>query len=91
MRRRCVRRRASSDGGTRSGRAKEEIGYGRPPKATQFQKGRSRNPRGRPKGSRREIPYDGSTRADGPDPRRRRRATRHRGGGLPASSGKKGT
>ena len=29
-----------------------EVGYGRPPKATQFKPGRSGNPRGRPKGSR---------------------------------------
>lgn len=29
-----------------------EVGYGRPPKATQFQKGRSGNQRGRPKGKR---------------------------------------
>ena len=28
------------------------VGYGRPPKATQFAAGKSGNPRGRPKGSR---------------------------------------
>jgi hypothetical protein len=28
------------------------VGYGRPPKATQFKPGKSGNPRGRPKGSR---------------------------------------
>jgi hypothetical protein len=36
----------------------EEVGYGRPPKATRFQKGRSGNPRGRPRNRRRDIPYD---------------------------------
>jgi len=30
----------------------EGVGYGRPPKATQFKKGESGNPKGRPKGSR---------------------------------------
>jgi hypothetical protein len=33
-------------------------GYGRPPQATRFKKGQSGNPRGRPRGRRREIPHD---------------------------------
>lgn len=36
----------------------EAIGYKRPPRSTRFQKGRSGNPRGRPRNRRREIPYD---------------------------------
>jgi hypothetical protein len=32
--------------------ADDTVGYGRPPKATQFKKGKSGNPKGRPKGSR---------------------------------------
>ena len=36
----------------------DEPGYKRPPRSTRFQKGRSGNPKGRPRNRRREMPYD---------------------------------
>jgi hypothetical protein len=33
-----------------------EVGYGKPPATTRFIKGKSGNPKGRPKGSRNQMP-----------------------------------
>jgi hypothetical protein len=35
-----------------------EVGYGKPPKSTRFRKGRSGNSRGRPPGSKKELPWE---------------------------------
>src|SRR5271155_2044054 len=35
-----------------------DVGYRKPPRATRFTKGRSGNPGGRPRGRRREAPYE---------------------------------
>ncbi len=41
------------------GASSENVGYGKPPSSSRFKKGKSGNPKGRPRNKRREVPYDG--------------------------------
>jgi hypothetical protein len=46
---------APRGGGRRSSRGTYEVGFGKPPKETQFRPGQSGNPKGRPKGAKNEA------------------------------------
>jgi uncharacterized protein DUF5681 len=49
------RKRSAAHGGEQSRPGAYEVGYGRPPKKTQFRSGQSGNPKGRPKGAKNEA------------------------------------
>ena len=49
-------KRPKKPGQALTGKQDYDVGYGRPPKATQFKPGQSANPNGRPKGSKNKVP-----------------------------------